>query len=223
MTVPEQNSQAQPVQDKQKELENNFVAQRKFYEKQLAEQKTLFEQQLQQLQQGKIASDTDYDNDDDRAEDFINRKSFAKELDKRFANVDKKIEQKAEEKARLLVQQERQANFLKQNSDFHQILTEENLQKFVDKHPEIAEPMLEMPDNFARSKLLYQNMKALGIHKPPEQPKPIQQTIDQNRRGPFYQPSGMGAAPYANNGDFSQTGQKAAYDKMMSLIRNRKA
>ena len=46
----------------------------------------------------------------------------------------------------------------------------------------------------------------------------IQDKIDANRRSPFYQPSGIGSAPYAGpDGDFSAAGQKTAYDKMQEL------
>jgi hypothetical protein len=55
------------------------------------------------------------------------------------------------------------------------------------------------------------------LHKPPEAKPSIQETIDKNRKGPFYQPTGVGTAPYAGGGDFSPTGQKSAYDKMQEL------
>jgi hypothetical protein len=74
-----------------------------------------------------------------------------------------------------------------------------------------------MPEGFERQKLVYKNIKALGIHKKDE-PKPsIQDKVDQNRRTPYYQPTGVGTAPYANAADFSQSGQSAAYKKMKEL------
>ena len=46
---------------------------------------------------------------------------------------------------------------------------------------------------------------------------PYQEKIDANRKSPYYQPSGVGAAPYASAGDFSDSGQKSAYAKMQEL------
>jgi hypothetical protein len=74
-----------------------------------------------------------------------------------------------------------------------------------------------MPEGFERQKLVYKNIKALGLHKPEEKAPSIQDKVDANRRSPYYQPSGVGSAPYAPVGDFSANGQKAAYEKMQEL------
>lgn len=160
-------------------------------------------------------------NDDDEPSDepYVDEKRLNRKLAKFEERFDKKVDEKAEAKARSLLEQERQSNFLKQNPDFHQILNQDLITKFAEKHPEIAEPMLEMPDNFARQKLLYQNIKALGLNREPEKAPSIQDTINKNRKSPFYQPSGIGNAPYAATGDFSDAGQKSAYDKMQDLKR----
>jgi hypothetical protein len=121
-----------------------------------------------------------------------------------------------------MIEQERQSSFLKANPDFQQILSPEMIQKFAEKHPDIAEPMLDMPDNFSRQKLLYQNIKALGINRPIVAGPTIQEKIDANRKSPYYQPTGGNAPPYAGQGDFSQAGQKNAYAKMQDLINNRR-
>lgn len=218
MSIPDQNTQPQTAPET-KELEKNFAVQRRYYEKELEKQRQEYEQRIQTLGQQTAAQSND--NDDDDSEPYVDKKTLKKTLSKWEQNLDQRIDKKAEEKAKSMVEQERQTSFLKQNSDFHQILTPDLIQKFVEKHPEIAEPMLEMPDNFARQKLLYQNIKALGLHKPPEI-KPIQEKIEQNRRSPYYQPSGAGTPPYANAGDFSPIGQKSAYDKMKQLIQNRR-
>ena len=74
-----------------------------------------------------------------------------------------------------------------------------------------------MPEGFERQKLVYQNIKELGVDKPEQKQSTIQEKVDANRRSPFYQPTGVGTAPYATSGDFSQTGQKQAYAKMKEL------
>jgi len=81
---------------------------------------------------------------------------------------------------------------MKNNPDFYEVMN--HAQKFAERDPELAESILTMPEGFERQKLVYKNIKALGIHKK-EEPKPsIQETIDKNRRSPYYQPSGVGAA-----------------------------
>lgn len=219
MSLPSENQQAQT--EKKPDLEQNFATQRRYYEKQLEaerREKAELEQRIAQIEQNK-----NNDSDDDDSEPYVDKKALKKYFGSFEKNIDQKIDRKAEEKARSLVEQERQASFLKQNNDFSQILTPELIQKFAEKHPEIAEPMLEMPDNFARQKLLYQNIKALGIHKPPAPKEDIQTKVDANRRSPYYQPSSVGnTPPYAGQGDFSETGQKNAYAKMKELIKNRR-
>ncbi len=93
-------------------------------------------------------------------------------------------------------------------------------QKFADNDPELAETILQMPEGFERQKLVYKNIKALGLHKPAQKQSTIQEKIDQNRRSPYYQASGVGSAPYASQGDFSAGGQKNAYEKMLELKKN---
>ena len=74
-----------------------------------------------------------------------------------------------------------------------------------------------MPEGFERQKLVYKNIKALGVHKPEQKQPSIQDKVDANKRSPFYQPNGVGSAPYSSVGDFSAGGQKNAYEKMQQL------
>ena len=111
--------------------------------------------------------------------------------------------------------EERKNQWLRQNGDFYDVM--QHAQKLYDKDPELAETILEMPEGFERQKLVYKNIKALGLHEAPRPQPSIQETIDRNRRSPYYQPSGVSSAPYANAGDFSPSGQKNAYEKMQEL------
>ena len=120
----------------------------------------------------------------------------------------KKLEQKA-------LAEERRNTWMKNNSDFYEVMN--HAQKFAEKDPELAETILEMPDTFERQKLVYKNIKALGLHKKEEPKSTIQETVNKNQRSPFYQPSGIGTAPYASQSDFSASGQKNSYDKMQEL------
>lgn len=164
----------------------------------------------------------DDDEEDHSDEPYVDKRSLKKELSRFASEFEQKVDRKAEEKARSMIEQERQSNFLRANPDFKEILSPEVIQKFAEKHPEQAEALLEMPDNFSRQKLLYQNIKALGVNRPAVTEKTIQQKIDENRRSPYYQPSGDGTPPYASTGDFSAGGQKNAYSKMQELIKGRR-
>lgn len=212
----------------QVEKEKNFALQRKMYERQLEEErrsKQELEKKLQEYEASKRphkGRDEDADDDDD-SEPYVDKRTLKKQLSRFAQDMGQDIDRRATEKAAAMIEQERQVSFLRQNADFNQILNEENIQKFAERHPEIAEQMVEMPDNFARKKLLYQNIKALGIHKKDEPKTSIQDTVNKNQRNPYYQPSSAGATPpYAMQGDFSSKGQENAYAKMKELIRNRR-
>ena len=77
-----------------------------------------------------------------------------------------------------------------------------------------------MPESFETQKLVYETIKTMGIHKPVEVQTSIQSKIDQNRKSPFYQPTGTSGAPYASQSDYSEAGQKNAYNKLLELKRN---
>jgi hypothetical protein len=109
----------------------------------------------------------------------------------------------------------KQEMWLENNPDFYEVLG--NAEKFAQRSPKLAETILRMPEGFERQKLVYQNIKELGLHKPETKAPSIQDKIDANKRSPYYQPSGVGTAPYASAGDFSAVGQKNAYDKMQEL------
>jgi hypothetical protein len=114
-----------------------------------------------------------------------------------------------------MLQSEKQSTWLNTNKDFYEVM--QNAEKLAQRDPELAETILRMPEGFDRQKLVYANIKALGLHKPEEKQPSIQEKIDANRRNPYYQPSGIAAAPYASAGDFSASGQKNAYEKMQEL------
>lgn len=155
------------------------------------------------------------DDDDDDDEPYVDKKRLKKQLSSFEKNIDEKIERKAEEKARAMLEAEKKENWLRQNADFYEIM--QHADAFAAKDPELADTILSMPNTFERQKLVYKTIKAMGVHKK-EEPKPsIQETIDRNRRSPYYQPSQMGTAPYAGGGDFSSVGQKNAYSKMQEL------
>ena len=114
------------------------------------------------------------------------------------------------------LQEERQKAWLESNPDFYDVL-QNNAERFMKQAPHLADTILKMPDDFERKKLVYYNIKSLGIDKPEVKQPSVQEKIDANKRSAFYQPPTMGTAPYAAAGDFSPSGMKSSYDKMKEL------
>lgn len=201
----------QPEAASTNDSESNFRKQQRMYEKMLEkerEEKLHLQKQLEER-----SKQTDDDDDDD--EPYVDRKKLEKKLNTFGQKTKQETESIVQQEVRKALEQERQQNWLKNNPDFYDVM--QHAQKFADRDPELAETILSMPEGFERQKLVYKNIKALGIHKKDE-PKPsIQDTIEKNRRSPYYQPSGVASPPYAAAGDFSPTGQKSAYDKMQQL------
>jgi hypothetical protein len=145
-----------------------------------------------------------------------------KRLEKRFksweASQSERIDKIAEAKAKAILEQERQANFLNESRDFDKIMSPEMLQKFVDTYPDIADGILKnMPDDFNRQKHVYKTIKSLKLHLKPEEKEDVNQQIAKNQKSGLYQPSGISPSPYKAAGDFSREGQKQAHEQMEAL------
>ena len=206
MTTPEQNQ----VQPSDKEL--NFRKLEAKYQQELAFERSKredVEKKMQELSQKPL------DDDDDDSEPYVDHKR----LDKKLAKYDQKARQETQSEIQKAVSQalkeEKKSSWLKTHSDFDEVM--EHAEKIYLKDPDLAESILEMPASFERQKLVYKNIKALGLDKPAEKEQSIQEKVDANRRAPFYQPTGVGAAPYSSASNFSPEGQKQAYDKMKEL------
>jgi hypothetical protein len=146
---------------------------------------------------------------------YIDHKKLDKKLSKFNQSTQTDI-QKAMMMAKEAAKEEiKQEMFLDNNPDFYDVL--KLADKFAQRAPRMAETILRMPEGFERQKLVYQTIKELGIDKPEIKQPSIQEKVDANKRSPYYQPSGVGSAPYASAGDFSTAGQKNAYDKMQEL------
>ena len=142
-------------------------------------------------------------------------------LEKRFAKFEQKQNQKTQEEVNraveIALENERVNTWLKNNSDFDEVMQEKNIERFYKFDQELAETILRMPDSFERKKLVYKNIKALQLHKEAQKQPAIQQTIDANRQNQYYQPSGIGNSPHTLGGDFSANGRKQAHAKMQEL------
>jgi hypothetical protein len=211
MTVPQDNQVQQNTSQAPSDKELNFRALQQKYEKQLEQERQArmdLEKRLSQPQH----------DDDDSDEPYVDHKKLNKKLQKFGQETMQQTQVEIKQAVNQALYEERKQNWLKNNGDFYDVM--QHAQKFAEKDPELAETILEMPESFERQKLVYKNIKALGLHKPQTPEPSIQQKIDANRRNPYYQPSGVSSAPYASQGDFSASGQKNAYDKLQELKRN---
>jgi hypothetical protein len=211
MTIPQEN-QANDTQDtKQKDKDYNFRAVMKQLEAVKAEKDRL----AAELERVKTISNDDDDDYDD--EPYVAPKKLEKKLAKFSQQTKKETQNDIQQAVHTALEKEREKAWLEQNKDFHDIMQPAMLQKFMDAKPDLVQNILSMPDTFERQKLVYANIKALGLDKPVSKEPSIQDKVNANRQNPYYQPSGVGTAPYASAGDFSPSGQKQAYEKMQEL------
>lgn len=190
--------------------EMNFRAQEQKYERLLQEERAERERLQRELE-----SRNNQVEEEETSDPYVDHKRLNKTLAK-HGQVTKSEIEKAMIYAKQSAKEElKQEMWLENNSDFHDIM--KLAEKFAQKAPQLADTILKMPEGFERQKLVYNNIKALGIHEPEQKTSSIQDKIDANRQSPYYQPSGVGATPYSNQSDYSPSGQKAAYDKMQEL------
>lgn len=222
MSTQIQDSQ-KPEADKpegKSDKEINFRKQEEYFKQQLErkeQEKAQMAQELEKLKkQSQASPSTPYLEDDDDDEPYVDKRRLGKELAKFEVKTGQKTREEIQQAVQSALSEERRNMWLKNNTDFYEVM--QHAQKIEDLDPELAETILQMPEGFDRQKLVYKSIKAMGLHKPKEEKKAeIQSKIDQNRRSPYYQPSGVGTAPYGAVGDFTPVGQKNAYQKMQEL------
>jgi len=186
-------STPQATETKPNDKELNFRMLEQKYEQKLAQQKAENDRLAKELEQ---KSRMPYkDDDEEDTEPYVDHKKLKREQAKFGQQLKQETQTEIQKAVQTALHQERQQNWIKNNPDFYDVM--KHAEKFAQTDPELAETILEMPEGFERQKLVYKNIKALGIH---------------------YQPSGIASAPYeGNKGDYSPSGQKNAYDKMQEL------
>lgn len=209
MTAPTQENQAQDQKISDKEL--NFRNLEARYQKELEKERAA-RMEAERMVQERQHSPKD---EDDDSEPYVDHKKLNKTLAKFGEQSQKQTQNDIQKAVQTALHEERKQNWLKTNSDFYDVL--QHAEKLAMKDPELAETILQMPEGFERQKLVYKTIKSQGLHMPDQKKPSIQDKIDANRRSPYYQPSGVGTAPYSTSGDFSASGQKQAYDKMQEL------
>jgi len=206
----EQNQQDSKPSDK----ELNFRALEAKYQRQI-EQERSARIEAERIAQEAISKKNHHDEDEDDSEPYVDQKRLNKTLNRFGQNTQSDI-QKAMETAKHAAKEElKQEMWLESNPDFYDVL--QHAEKFAQRSPQLAQTILKMPEGFERQKLVYQSIKELGVDKPDQKQSSVQEKVDANKRSPYYQPSGVGSAPYAQVGDFSAGGQKQAYEKMKQL------
>ena len=213
MTAPVQESQ---VQEQPNQKEMNFRALESRYQQALEqERQARAEAERRASEYEQRARSTRHEEEEDDSDPYVDKKKLTKTL-QRFGEQSKQETQSEIQKAvNMALKEERKANWLKQNSDYDEVMS--HAEKFAQHDPDLAETILQMPPGFERQQLVYKNIKALGLHRPPEPKSTVQDKINANQRSPMYQPSSIGTSPYTPQGDFSKQGQLNAYQKMQEL------
>lgn len=214
-TVPDTTTTEQP---KQNDKEFNFRAQEAKYERMLAQKQAEMERITKELEEAKQSKSSHKDEDDD-AEPYVDNKRLEKKLEKFGKSTKADIQQGMEEAKRRAKEEIKREMWLEKNPDFHQVL-QTHAERFFQRAPHLAETILDMPEGFERQKLVYQNIKELGIDQPEVKKSSIQEKVDANRRNPGYMPSGTASPPHVMAGDFSAAGKKQAYEQMQKLKEN---
>lgn len=211
MTAPMQDNQ--PQENKSNEKEVNFRALEMRYKQQLEEERKARLEAERRAEEALKRKEMPEEEEDD--EPYVNKQKLSKTLAKFGEQTKEQTQSQIQKAVQQALAEERRQSWLKANPDFAEVM--QHAEKFAQHDPELAETILQMPEGFERQKLVYKNIKALGMHKPQPKEQTIQDKVDANRRSPYYQPTSVGAAPYSQVGDFSPAGQKQAYDKMKQL------
>lgn len=218
--TPNETVTQQPTPPSDKEL--NFRKQEEMFKRQLEQERAArlaAEEKVAQLAQQHLSKQNAIeDDDDDDNEPYVDKKRLKKEFGKVVKQVANDTDTKIQSAVQNALAAERQNQWLKQNPDFYEVMG--HAQTFADRDPELAETILSMPEGFERQKLVYKNIKALGIHKKEDPKSTIQEKVDANRRSPYYQPTGVASPGYGvtNGGrDISPAEGQNAYKKMMEL------
>lgn len=208
--------ESQAQEQKQSDKELNFRALEQKYKRELDQERQARLEAEKIAQEAVSRKQAPIDDDEDDSEPYVDHKRLNKKLAK-FGQSTQSDIQKAMETAKQAAKEElKQEVWLESNPDFYDIL-QNHSEKLAQKSPALAKSILAMPNNFDRQRLVYQSIKELGFDKPEVKQQSIQEKVDANKRSPYYQPSGVGSAPYAQVGDYSKTGQKQAFDKMQEL------
>ncbi len=198
-----EENQENVEQVKENDAEINLSRMRKKYERELQEEALARQKaearaaELEAAMRNSKPSDEE-EEEDDEFDPYIDKKKFKKTLNKFSEITEKKTHTQIQRAVNEALENERRQNYLSAHSDFNNVLTDDNAEKFAQRFPKLAETILKMPEGFERQKLVYENIKALGLDQKDQQKNGIQDKINQNKQHPGYQPSGSPGGAYAN-------------------------
>lgn len=209
MTTPESNVQP----ENKNSTEFNFRKLEAYYEQKLAQERAEKEEALRLAREA--AQPPQEEDDEDDSNNYVKRNKLEKKFQKFGQSTQSEI-QKAMEHTKMKAKEElKQELWLENNPDFYETL--QLADKLAESDAHLANSILKMPDGFERQKLVYHNIKALGLHKPKENKESASNLLEKNKNYGGYQPHGFAGPAYATNGDFSDGGKKHAYEKMQQL------
>jgi len=214
MTLDAQSTPETKPNDKEynfRQIEKKLLEEREARTREAARREEL-EKEIQMLRNQKHQQEEE----DDSSEPYVDHKKLNKTLSKFGQHTQSEIEKAMEIAKRKAKEELKQEMFLETKPDFYDTI-QQHANKLYEVSPDLANSILSMPDSFERQKLVYKNIKALGLHKPEQKQTTVQDKIDANKRSPYYQPSGTGTSPYSQGGDFSNAGQKNAYDYIQQV------
>ncbi len=211
MTAPTQDV---AVEQKPSDKELNFRNLEARYQRQLDQERSA---RLDAEKRAAELAQKQQPEEEDDSEPYVDHKKLNKTLAKFGQQSRGEIQTDIQRAVKIAQEEAKQEAFLEANPDFYEVLG--YAEKLAQKSPALAKSILAMPDNFDRQKLVHQTIKEMGLHKPNQAPTTIQDKIDSNKQGRFYQPTGVGSAPYgsSSHGDYSSTGKKNSYEKMKEL------
>lgn len=216
-TVQIENTQENQSQANSKEM--NFRALEAKYRRELEEERRAREEAERKYQESQNRY-VNYEDDDDDDDGYVDAKKFKKlkkELQQNTSQYAKKTEAEIERKVREELEKKEIKNWFESHKDYEEVVSTENCQYLIENHPQLARIIESLPQGFQKQQLAYETLKNLASKS--KEKEDVQNQIYKNQHGAHYHPSGHGTMPYSKNVDFSQTGQKKAYEKMMEMKR----
>lgn len=205
-------------QDKSNDKELNFRALENKHRMEMQKERERMESLQREIQEMKSMMNRNVDVEETDDDPYVDQKKLNRKLEQFGKKAQEQTQSQIQQAVQKAIQEDRRDRWLDQNKDFYDVLT--HAEKLLQTDPELAEAILQMPESFERQKLVYKNIKALGLHKEKDKGPTMQEQIDAKRRGPYYQPTGEASSPYGSSSDFSTQGKKSAYDYMKQLQSN---
>lgn len=149
------------------------------------------------------------------------RKAFKTALARNESRFKKEAEEVADRKIEQKFKEREDANFLgrlkSQYTDYDSVMNDASLEKLSKTNPEFLEAAMQIPDDYARRKLVYAHLKT---NKPvAEERQSIKEIVDENKRNPFFIPSGSGAPSAVDYDLKSPKARDEAYAKLKAAQR----